>query len=161
MDTDVRTWAEQLLARGIEIVLSTSGRLRVWPVAAFRHFTDTERDFYHTHRAELKELAESKVLPEATVVWSSPSEASDAAKPAPPGSRGHRPPSSASSPSAPGTRATFTESCVYCGDRPCVGETHHAYRALHWNSESEIERRREEATAVMLRTMGQPYQEPL
>jgi hypothetical protein len=50
-------FAASLLSRGIELAIRPTGRLFVWPIAAFNQFTDDERACYHNLRNELKQLA--------------------------------------------------------------------------------------------------------
>ena len=45
--------------------------------------------------------------------------------------------------------------CPYCR-RECVGPEHRAFDVLHWDDPEEIERRRQKATAEMMRQIGQP-----
>ncbi len=51
------------------------------------------------------------------------------------------------------------EPCCYCHRAPCIGPKHSAYSVLHWNHPGEVERRRVEATAVMMKMLpfGNPY----
>lgn len=44
--------------------------------------------------------------------------------------------------------------CPYCHRSPCIGPEHPAFATLHYNDPTEVERRRVEATAVMLATMS-------
>jgi hypothetical protein len=135
---DALTFATGLLAQGIEILVRNN-RLWVWPAKAFAHLTDTERAFIQQHRDELKDLAESKVLPETTVVWSAAVSDAPIGQPA-------RQPTVAPAP------------CSYCG-RACVGPDHHAYEVLHYDDPAEVARRDQEATKVMMRMVrfGNPY----
>jgi hypothetical protein len=55
---------------------------------------------------------------------------------------------------APVETTRASDMCPYCHQRPCVGRDHHAYEALHHDDPAEVERRRQEATAVMLKTMA-------
>jgi hypothetical protein len=132
---DALTFATELLGRGIEFVVRKSGRLGVWPNTAWKiGLTDAERDFIRTHRAELIAIAAAKTLPEATVQWQPPQPGTPTVPPPP--------------------------ACPFCG-RKCVGPGNALFKVLHWSSEEERERRRAEATRVMLKMMGQPFQEPL
>jgi hypothetical protein len=45
--------------------------------------------------------------------------------------------------------------CAYCGCSPCIGADHHAYRVVHASDPAEVERRNDEATAVMFARL--PY----
>jgi len=132
------TFASRLLAQGIELVLR-GNRLWVWPAKAHQHLTDEDKEFMREHRDDLKALAASKVLPEATVVWAPPSTV-EAASPTP-------------------QPAAEVPHCPYCGARRCVGMESPWYRLLHWDAPEEVARRDRDASAVMLRMMrfGHPH----
>ena len=101
-DVDALTFATRFLARGMEFIVRNN-RLRLWPAKAHRYLTDGELAFIKAHRDELKALAASKALPETTVTWTPPGEAT--ALPAP------------EEPAPPVV-------CPYCLRSPCIGPDH-------------------------------------
>ena len=57
-------------------------------------------------------------------------------------------------PSEAGSEGPTLDKCRYCGQSPCCGPDHHAYRTLHYEDPIEVARRSKEATAVMLHQIG-------
>jgi hypothetical protein len=135
-------FAKQLLSRGIEILVRNN-RLWIWPPKAHAHLTSVERTFIDEHREELKELARSHALPEATVVWTPPTATDN-------GIRQRTPPMEA----ATSATAKSAPLCAWCGNRPCVGKDSRWYHAFHWNAADEIARRDAEATRLMYHQIG-------
>ena len=129
--TDARAFAEQLLTRGIELILR-GNRLHVWPGRAYKHLTDAEREFINVNRGALKELARSRALPETTVVW--------------------QPPTATTATTLTAT-ATQPESCPYCWGT-CVSPSHEFYKTFHFLDPIEVARRDAAATRLMMHQVG-------
>jgi hypothetical protein len=66
VDEDVMAFIANLRQRGIECYVHNN-RLK-WPKPAWAQLTELERAFFRAHRAELKALATSGVLPETCIV---------------------------------------------------------------------------------------------
>ena len=133
MSNEVTDFAQQLLARGMELTLRNE-RLRVWPGKSYKQLTDAERAFIDAHRNELKDMVRAGLQPKL------PDDFVIAA------------PDAANHPDfAPPPPAPALVGCVYCGQSPCIGADHPAYRVLHWNDPAEVERRRRDAVAATLR----------
>jgi hypothetical protein len=57
---------------------------------------------------------------------------------------------------APAPAPTPVPECPFCRRRPCVGPDSPAFEPLHWSDPSEVEKRRQAATKVMMQQVGKP-----
>jgi hypothetical protein len=148
---EVEAFARALLACGITFV-GRNGRLWVQPAKAYQHLTTDEKAFIAAHRQELKTLAASKALPEATVEWKPTTTTPESQPPTTPDGPTTPEPTPARS-----TEPTCRFGCGTLTDCARLQTTSPStWRALHWQDPVEIERRRREATAVMLHQIGKP-----
>lgn len=129
-------FAGRLRVRGVTFAVRNN-RLWLLPPKAYKTLSDDERAFIRHHRAELKDLVYDGALYETTTPESAPAPEPESA-PAP-------------EPEPPRVPAPVPI-CIYCR-RPCIGSEHPAYPTLHHTDPREVQRRSEEATAVMLKTM--------
>jgi hypothetical protein len=127
------TFANSLLAQGIEVHRRANGRLYLWHADgdAFKRLSHADRATFAALRAELKELVATGLaprLPEPGDTASGEAVAiTEVREPAP---------------------SADAFACGFCR-RDCVGQDHPAYRVLHWDDPTEVARRDAAATALM------------
>jgi antitoxin (DNA-binding transcriptional repressor) of toxin-antitoxin stability system len=125
MSDEAATWVQALTARGVTLA-AHNGRLRM-SASAYKALTDAEVLTLRHRRREIVALVAAGVAVFVPQVGEPEPQVAPVEKPTP---------------------------CPYCYQAPCIGSTHHAFRVLHWDDPEERERRRKQATEVMLRTMA-------
>jgi hypothetical protein len=132
-------WVQTLEDRGVTVTVRNN-RLWLHPASAHAALSDDEVLTLRHCRQEIKSLVRGGACRAAAV------RAPAVVEPATPT------PDFRESPSEP--RASVLEPCAYCGRSPCVGRSHHAYRALHANDPEQVSRRAEEAGVEMMAMLG-------